>query len=156
MPPEDKPVPDKKERAFGKKALIGIFDTFRKRPDAPKYTYEEQNKLGEEVKATWERLVKDKTPENEKANAEASEKLRESKADKKHTSAMMAPIVSAKHFLQEAEDADAIPDTERKYLSEKSQELFERLSVAQEMGNISDELVADTMKFMDELEIYLK
>lgn len=156
MPPEENPTSDKKETSFGKKALIGIFNSFRNRPDSPKYTYEEQNKMGEELLAISERLKTDKTPENQSALAVLSEKIKESKADKKHTSAIMAPILSAKHFLEEAKNNEWIPEETRNDLAKKADELFERLGQAQVVGNISDELVADTLKLMDELEIYLK
>lgn len=69
---------------------------------------------------------------------------------------MMAPILSAKHFLEETKNNDWIPEETRNDLAKRADELFERLGQAQEVGNISDELVADTLKLMDELEIYLK
>ncbi|MBI3046597.1 MAG: hypothetical protein HYY86_03635 [Candidatus Harrisonbacteria bacterium] len=147
--------PEEKRPPTVKESILKSFQRFRNRPDKPKYTYEEQLELGERSKEVYKKFLKEKTPETEKAHQELSAKFLESKADKKHISAIQAPLSAIELFL-ESKNSEYIPETKRGKLFDKVNDLFKKLETARQQENISDELVAEVLNFLDEMEIYLK
>ena len=158
---ENPPQPEKPESSFKtspstQEGLLRYFRNFRARPDTPKYTYEEQNRIGELMEIKKERFEKEKTPEAEKEFKELIQKFQEGKMDKKHISAIWAPLLAAQLFLQESEEAKKIPVSVKNHLLEKINALLAGVKEAQQKEDMSDELVAEVLRFMDEMESRLR
>lgn len=155
---EKTPSPEKasseKAQKSQKEILRDFFNRYRIRPDTPKYSYEEQSELGKKSEEARKKFTKEGTPEAEQESKAAAEEFLESKADKKHVSTMWAPLAAAQYFLG-SEEAKEISEANRTELLNKIGDLLKKLEEARQKQHISDELVAEALDFMDEMEAVL-
>lgn len=137
------------------KRVLSFFNSYRARPDKPKYSYEEQNILGKKMEEARKRFEDTKNPEDKKELDELSAEFLEGKKDKKHISTLWTPLLAAQLYLE---------DEGRKKLSAEAQtamrgkidELLAKLDEARAQEHMSDELIAESLDFMNKFENYLK
>lgn len=135
--PFNKENPTEKEKITPsfKESTLKKFKNFLARPDEPKYSYKEQHELA--------------------GKKESEKEFLESKGDKKHISAIWAPLLYAKLFL-ESEEANYISKIEKEELLNKIADLIKELAIARQQENISDEFVKKVTSFIEELEACIK
>ena len=130
-------LPEKNPKTSFKDFAKQAFDSFRKRPDQPKYSYELQNKL----------------EELSRSGPESAKEFIKGKKDKKHISAVWPPLEAAKLFLS-SKESDNIPVDQQIELYRKIEETLEGLERAREEKHISDELVQQVLAILKEVEYY--
>ncbi len=143
-----------KDIAYRNKVLE-LFNNYRARPDTPKYTYEEQDMLGGKMEQARKKFETGKDPEAAKELETLSAEFLESKRDKKHISTLWPPLMAAQVYLERAGEPK-IPAEIKSALDDELQRLMKRMEEAREQKNMSDELVAESLDFMNKFENYIK